>query len=80
MSEKKIILLSEIIETRVRKEKELEYYQRQLDELQRKMFFVKKEIDLTNVIIDIIEHEKVIDIKEYVYDKIESKYEWKIYV
>jgi len=39
------------------------------------MFFVKKEIDLTNVIIDIIEHEKVIDIKEYVYDKIESKYE-----
>jgi hypothetical protein len=75
MSEKKIILLSEIIETRVRKEKELEYYQRQLDELQRKMFFVKKEIDLTNVIIDIIEHEKVIDIKEYVYDKIESKYE-----
>jgi len=75
MSEKKIILLSEIIETRVRKEKELEYYQRQLDELQRKMFFVKKDIDLTNVIIDIIEHEKVIDIKEYVYDKIESKYE-----
>jgi hypothetical protein len=75
MSERKIILLSEIIETRVRKEKELEYYQRQLDELQRKMFFVKKEIDLTNVIIDIIEHEKVIDIKEYVYDKIESKYE-----
>jgi hypothetical protein len=75
MSERKIILLSDIIETRVRKEKELEYYQRQLDELQRKMFFVKKEIDLTNVIIDIIEHEKVIDIKEYVYDKIESKYE-----
>jgi hypothetical protein len=75
MSERKIILLSDIIETRVRKENELEYSQRQLDELQRKMFFVKKEIDLTNVIIDIIEHEKVIDIKEYVYDKIESKYE-----
>jgi hypothetical protein len=30
------------------------------------MFFVKKEIDLTNVIIDIIQQEKVLDIQDYV--------------
>ena len=69
MSEKKIILLSEIIETKIRKEKELEYYAKQLEELQRKMFFVKKEIDLTNVIIEIIENEKVMDIREHLLEK-----------
>ena len=69
MSEKKIILLSEVIETKIRKEKELEYYAKQLEELQRKMFFVKKEIDLTNVIIEIIENEKVMDIREHLLEK-----------
>lgn len=69
MSEKKIILLSEIIETKIRKEKELEYYAKQLEELQKKMFFVKKEIDLTNVIIEIIENEKVMDIREHLLEK-----------
>ena len=59
MTEKKIILLTEVLETKVRKEKELEYYAKQLEELQRKMFFVKTEIDLTNLIIEIIENEKV---------------------
>jgi len=69
MSQKKIILLSEVIETKIRKEKELEYYAKQLEELQRKMFFVKKEIDLTNVIIEIIENEKVMDIREHLLEK-----------
>ena len=66
---KKIIILSEFIEQKVRKEKELEYYTKQLEELQRKMFFLRKEIQLTNVIIDIVEKEKVIDIQEYLEDK-----------
>ena len=69
MIEKKIILLTEVLETKVRKEKELEYYAKQLEELQRKMFFVKKEIDLTNLIIEIIENEKVLDIKEHLLEK-----------
>jgi len=69
MTEKKIILLTEVLETKVRKEKELEYYAKQLEELQRKMFFVKKEIDLTNLIIEIIENEKVLDIKEHLIEK-----------
>ena len=65
----KIILLSDYIEQKVRKEKELEYYTKELEELQRKMFFLRKEIQLTNVIIDIVEAEKVIDIREYLEDK-----------
>ena len=69
MNEKKIILLHEVLETKIRKEKELEYYQKQLEELQNKMFFLKKEINLTNLIIDIVEQEKVHDIKEHLIEK-----------
>ena len=65
----KIILLSDYIEQKVRKEKELEYYTKELEELQRKMFWLRKEIQLTNVIIYIVEKEKVIDIQEYLEDK-----------
>jgi len=74
--EQKIIFLTDVIETKVRKEKELEYYQKELEKLQRKMFFVRKEIELTNTIIDIIESEKVLDIREHVSNKfIENKNE-----
>jgi hypothetical protein len=55
--EGKILLLTDIIEQKVRKEKELEYYQKQLEELQQKMWFIKKEIDLTNMIMSVIENE-----------------------
>lgn len=61
--EKNIILLHEVIEQKVRKEKELEYYQEQLEELQRKMAYVQREIDLTNVIISVIEMEKYKDVE-----------------
>ena len=58
-----LIKITDIIETKLRKEKELEFYQKELEKLQQKMFFIKKDIDLTNFIIDIIENEKVYDIK-----------------
>lgn len=54
----KIVLLNDIIEQKVRKEKELEYYQEQLRELERKMWFLQKEIQVTNLCIEIIESEK----------------------
>lgn len=54
----KILLISDIIEQKLRKEKELEYYQQQLEELEKKMWFLKKEIDLTNLILSVIETEK----------------------
>jgi len=53
-----IILLHEILEQKIRKEKELEYYEEQLKELEKKMWFIKKEIDVTNMCIKIIEEEK----------------------
>jgi hypothetical protein len=60
----KLIQITDIIETKLRKEKELEYYQQELEKLQQKMFFIKKDIDITNLIIDLIEKEKVYDIKQ----------------
>tara|TARA_B100000749_G_scaffold227798_1_gene183611 strand:+ start:1095 stop:1322 length:228 start_codon:yes stop_codon:yes gene_type:complete len=65
----KIILLSDYIEQKIRKEKELEYYQKELEGLERKMFFLRKEIQLATFIIDIVEKEKIIDIREYLEDK-----------
>jgi hypothetical protein len=67
--ERKIILLTDIIEQKVRKEKELEYYQRELEKLNNKMFFIRKEIDLTNLIIDLIGREKIMDMREVIDDK-----------
>ena len=71
VDEKKIVLLTDFIEQKVRKEKELEFYTSQLEELQKQMFFLRKEIQLTNYIIEIVENEKVIDIREYLDDKLD---------
>ena len=62
--ETKLIVLTDILENKVRKEKELEYYQQELEKLQQKMFFIKKDIEVTNLIIDMIKHETVIDLSE----------------
>jgi prefoldin subunit 5 len=53
-----ILLLTDIIEQKVRKEKELEYYQQELEKLQQKMWWIRKEIEITNLCIDVIESEK----------------------
>ena len=68
----KLILLTDIIDQKLRKEKELAYYQKQLEELQEKMFFLRKDIEITNLCINIIETEKVIDIRKRVYDALEK--------
>lgn len=65
-NEKKIIVLSELIENKLRKEQELEFYQEQLVAIQRKIANLQKDVDLTKLIIDIIETDNVIDIKEKV--------------
>lgn len=66
----KLILLTDILETKLRKEKELEFYQKELEKLQQKMFFIKKDIEITNICISIIEQEKVLDIKEQMKPKL----------
>jgi len=57
-------LLTDIIEQKVRKEKELEFYQAELAKLQEKMYWLRRDIDVNNIIIDMIKSEKVLDIKD----------------
>ncbi len=60
-----IIELSDILEQKLRKERELIFYEAQLAHLVVKMQLVKKEIQITNIIIDLVNQEKIIDIQEY---------------
>ena len=60
----KLIVLTDVLETKLRKEKELEFYQKELEKLQQKMLFIRKDIEITNLCIQIIEQEKVLDIRE----------------
>ena len=71
--EQRIILISDFIEQKLRKEKELEYYIKELEELQRKIGYLKREVDLTNTIITMIQGEMVYDIKEEMIVKHEDK-------
>lgn len=64
MNEPKIIMLTEFIDQKLRKERELEFYQKELEKLQEKMYWLRREIDLTNTIIQLVQTENVIDFKE----------------
>ena len=70
MSDRKILFITDLIDQRLRKEKEIEYYEKELKEITKKLFFLKKEKDLTELIINIIQNEKVIDVRENLYDQI----------
>lgn len=59
----RIILLSEVLESKIRKEQELEYYQKELVRIQERIGYLSKELDLTKLIIDMIEHEQVKDLR-----------------
>lgn len=58
----KIISLTEVIESKVVKEKELEFYREQLLDIQRKIGFLELDLKLTKQIIDMIEEESVVSI------------------
>lgn len=62
MSNTNIVIITDVLEMKTRKEEELAYYQQQLDKLIEKMRWVQKEIDVTNHIIELIEKEKIIDV------------------
>ena len=57
MNDSNIISLKDVLEQKIRKEKELEFYEQQLLDLQKKMFFVRKDIEVTNLVIEIINDE-----------------------
>ena len=61
----KLIFLADILSSKERKEKELEYYAQEMKKLQDKMYWLRRDIDLTNTIITMIETENIIDFKEH---------------
>mgnify|MGYP006444600831 CR=1 FL=1 len=62
--EQRIILISDFIEQKLRKEQELEFYLKQIEKLENKIGFLRREVDLTNTIIGMIKGDMVYDIKE----------------
>lgn len=66
----KLILLSDIIEQKVRKEKELEFYQKELEKLKEKMYWLQRDIDVNNIIIDMIKSDAILDVKENMENKL----------
>lgn len=73
MSDKKILFITDLIDQRLRKEQEITYYEKELQKIEEKLFFLRKEKQLTQFIIDIIEQEKVVDIREQMYERLGSK-------
>ena len=67
--ETNIIVLDKLIASRLKKEKELKYYQEELMELQEKMKMLQMDIDVTNIIIQMINDENIIDLKTYLIEK-----------
>jgi len=63
-TESRLILITDFIEQKLRKEQELEFYLKELSELERKIGWLRREVDLTNTIISMIKTETVYDIKE----------------
>ena len=57
MKDTNIISITDIIENKVRKQKELESYEAQLSELVRKKFWIEKEIRMAEFIIAAVQSE-----------------------
>lgn len=72
-NDKKLILITDFLETRLRKEKELEFYEAELKKLEQKMFWLRREINLNNTIIEMIQQESVYDVKQGMLEKFDGK-------
>ena len=59
----KIILLSDVFSSRLRKEQELARYEKELERIQREISYLEFDLNLTNTIITLIEEERVHDLR-----------------
>ena len=59
-----IVSLADLIEQRLRKQQELDFYKETLEQLQKKIAVLGKQVDITTLIIDMIEGERVLTIDE----------------
>lgn len=60
-----IITIQDFYDMRTRKEQELEFYHKELEKLQLKMSVLRVEMSVTNTIIEMIEKENIVDLKQY---------------
>jgi hypothetical protein len=65
----KLIMLVDLLEDRQAKQEELQYYEKCLQDLLQKMAMVKREINLTETIIDVIKNEKVEVIQDFIEER-----------
>ena len=59
-----IVSLADLIEQRLRKQQEIDYYKDTLKNFQIKISKLGKEVDITTLIIDMIEGERVLTLDE----------------
>jgi hypothetical protein len=59
-----IISLTDLIESKIKKEQEIEYYRETLQRLEKKIGVLDKEVSITNLIINMIEQERVLTLSE----------------
>lgn len=59
-----VISLTDLIESRLKKQREIEYYQETLEKLQKRIAELDKEVGITTIIIDMIETERVLTLDE----------------
>tara|TARA_B110000902_G_scaffold258451_1_gene328219 strand:+ start:132 stop:365 length:234 start_codon:yes stop_codon:yes gene_type:complete len=59
-----IISLTDLIESKIKKEQEIEYYRETLQRLEKKIGVLDKEVSITNLIINMIEQERVLTLGE----------------
>ena len=59
-----VISLTDLIETRLKKQQEIEYYQQTLNRLTQKIGELNTEVSITTIIIDMIESERVLTLDE----------------
>ncbi len=71
--ERKIILITDLVDQRLRKEREIEYYEKELRQIEQRLAYLYKEKTLTETILTIVQTEKVVDIREYMQAKLEKK-------
>lgn len=63
MEDRKIILIQDLLDSRKRKQKELEFYLAKKVELERKLAWLQKDLALTDHILKLIETEKLEEIR-----------------
>ena len=63
-------MLTDVLEQKLRKESELEFYEKELKKLEERLYWLRREITLNNNIIDIIKNDAIIDLKEQADEKL----------